>query len=57
MVVTFGSEECREIAEHAICNMDGRNVVVVVNDWIMSEPYVFFAGDVASFHDLGKSRK
>lgn len=55
--LALGIERCVQLAEQSGFYMDGRNRLVVVNEWMMTEPDAFAARYVASLHDLAMSRK
>lgn len=57
VVVAVGIEPCVALAERAGLELDGGNGGVIVNDFMMAEPDVFAAGDMASFHDRALGRR
>lgn len=57
VVVAVGIEPASELARDAGLELDGLNGGIVVNDFMMAEPDVFVAGDVASFHDRSLGRR
>lgn len=57
VVVAVGIEPAVELAKEAGLELDKENGGVRVNDFMMVEPDVFAAGDVASFHDRSLGRR
>lgn len=58
VVVSVGIDPDVSLGQNAGLEVDGSNGGLIVNDFMMAEPDVFVAGDVASFHDrtLGRRR-
>lgn len=57
VVVAVGIDPSVELAQSAGLELDSVHGGVVVNDFMMAEPDVFAAGDVASFHDRSLGRR
>lgn len=57
VVTAIGIEPAVELAKDAGLELDERNGGIRVNDFMMAEPDVFVAGDVASFHDRALGRR
>lgn len=57
VVVAIGIDPDVELAKDAGLEVDAVNGGVIVNDFMMAEPDVFAAGDVASFHDRALGRR
>lgn len=57
VVVAVGIEPDVELAQRAGLEVDSINGGIQVNDFMMAEPDVFAAGDVASFHDRSLGRR
>lgn len=57
VIVAVGIDPATELARGAGLELDDVNGGVIVNDFMMAEPDVFAAGDVASFHDRSLGRR